>query len=116
VLSDEEELVETADVIHDLIHVERIAPDRIVIVGRHRLEHSPYAENPVLDGVQIVGEDAKKPSGIHIQYATVYRFKGLEADCAILTGFPRPLPELRSRKLYVAASHAKMLLHLMYRQ
>ncbi len=105
----------TGDTLQDLITREHIDPQRIVIIGRYRFENSPFADNSNLKGIRIVDESTGAIHQDAVRYATLYRFKGLETDCAILTGFRRPKSEQRSRELYVAASRAKMLLHLMYR-
>lgn len=114
--SDEEELYETEQTLAMLLKDERLDPSQIVIIGKRRFEHSPYANALAWNGIQIVDNvDAVDRENV-VRYATVYRFKGLEADCAILTGFPRPTDEQSSRELYVAASRARSLLHIMYRE
>ncbi|MEW4529182.1 NERD domain-containing protein [Maioricimonas sp. JC845] len=116
VRSDEEELQEASRTLRELVEVEQVDPGRIVIIGRRRLENSPYAGATLLEGLRIASEiDAAADSSM-IRYATIYRFKGLEADCALLTGFRRPEEGEPARELYVAASRAKMLLHVMYRE
>ena len=117
VSSDEEEVVRTIDMIKELTTRESISSDRIVIIGRHRFERSPYsrASDSLTGGLRIVEEARYKPASDAVRYATIYRFKGLETDCAILSGFDRPEPQQKSRELYVAASRARMLLHLIYR-
>ncbi|QDU36963.1 Nuclease-related domain protein [Maioricimonas rarisocia] len=116
VASDEEELQEASRTLQELVEVEKVDPQRIVIIGRRRLENSPYAGATLLDGLRIASEVDAIADGAAIRYATIYRFKGLEADCAVLTGFRRPADGIPSRELYVAASRAKMLLHVMYRE
>ena len=115
VSSDEEEVEVTGDTLQNLITQEQIDPQRIVIIGRHRFENSPFADNSNLKGIPIVDKASGSIPKDAVRYATLFRFKGLETDCAILSGFQRPQSEQRARELYVAASRAKMLLHLMYR-
>lgn len=114
--SDEDERRETSRILHDLTEREGIAPSRIMIVGRHRFERSPYSGMSNLNGVPIIDESSGQASANGVRYATIYRFKGLETDCAILTGFSRPEPGTSAPELYVAASRAKLLLHVMYRE
>ncbi|MEO2030881.1 MAG: ATP-binding domain-containing protein, partial [Planctomycetaceae bacterium] len=113
--SPEEELEVTSDTLQNLITREHIDPQRIVIIGRYRFENSPFADKSILKGIRIVDEASGSIPKDAVRYATLFRFKGLETDCAILSGFQRPQSEQRARELYVAASRAKMLLHLMYR-
>ena len=114
VSSTEEEIEVTGDTLQALITGEYIDPQRIVIIGRYRFENSPFAGNSVLKGIPIVDEASGSIPQDAVRKATLYRFTGLETDCAILSGFRRPHSDERSRELYVAASRAKMLLHLMY--
>jgi len=114
VSSREEEVEVTGDTLQNLITQEQIDPQRIVIIGRYRFENSSFAGKSILNGIPIVDESTGTNHKDAVRYATLYRFKGLETDCAILTGFRRPKSEERARELYVAASRAKMLLHLMY--
>ncbi|MDY0170990.1 MAG: NERD domain-containing protein [Thermoguttaceae bacterium] len=116
VMSDTEELDEVSKILDELVRVEHMAPDQIVIIGRRRFENSPYAQVSRLGGVEIVNEADSHVNHGGVRYATIYRFKGLEADCAILTGFRHPTVDQRSRELYVATSRARSLLHVMYRE
>ena len=114
VSSTEEEIEVTGDTLQALITREYIDPQRIVIIGRYRFANSPFAGNSILKGIPIVDEASGSIPQDAVRYATLYRFTGLENDCAILSGFRRTHTDERSRELYVAASRAKMLLHLMY--
>jgi hypothetical protein len=93
-----------------------LSPNRIVIVGSRRYENSPYANRDELAGIRLVDEASGENDHDGIRYATIYRFKGLEADCAILSGFSRPAPEQSNCELYCAASRAKLMLHILYRK
>ena len=66
----------------------------------------------VVNSVEPKGHDT-------VRYSTAYRFKGLEADCVILSGFGPEVVDSRDsearRLLYVAASRAKLLLYVFYR-
>jgi Nuclease-related domain/UvrD-like helicase C-terminal domain len=50
-----------------------------------------------------------------IRYATIFRFKGLEADCVIVIGFTRNDEGEASPMLYCAVSRAKFMLFVVYR-
>jgi hypothetical protein len=63
-----------------------------------------------------VGDEALGSADeMSIRYATIFRFKGLEADCVILTGFRRLKAGELNPTLYCAASQAKLLLYALYR-
>ncbi len=116
VRTEAEELSEVSAILQQLLNVDQLTPDQIVIIGCHRFENSPYAQASPLGGVTIVSETDAAADSSAIRYATIYRFKGLEADCAILTGFSRSQDDRRVRELYVAASRARTLLHLLFRE
>ena len=109
------EAEEAEKIIHDLVHQKGLAPNRIVIVGRRRLKNSPFAECAQLAGIPLIDESAGAPDDAAIRYATIYRFKGLEADCVILSGFSRPKVGETQSELYCAASRAKLMLYALYR-
>jgi hypothetical protein len=112
----EEELAKTEAIVRDLVRKKGLSPNRIVIVGSRRYENSPYANRDELAGIRLVDEASGENDHGGIRYATIYRFKGLEADCAILSGFSRPAPEQSNCELYCAASRAKLMLHILYRK
>lgn len=113
--SGESEAEEAEKIIDDLVNHKGLTPNRIVIVGRRRLQNSPFAECAHLAGIPLVDESAGTPDDSAIRYATIYRFKGLEADCVILSGFPRPKTGETQCELYCAASRAKLMLYALYR-
>jgi hypothetical protein len=125
VSSAEEEKRAIEDAIRRAIDRHSIAPGKAVVIGTHRFEHSAVAECGTLAGHALV-DDVEHANG-SIRYATVWRFKGLECDCAVLTGFdvagaeaacPEPGRggnEKERRLLYVAASRAKHCLWIIRR-
>lgn len=113
--SADSEAEEAERIIDDLVHQKGLAPNRIVIVGRRRLQNSPFAECAQLAGIPLIDESAGTPDDAAIRYATIYRFKGLEADCVILSGFSRPKVGETQSELYCAASRAKLMLYALYR-
>ncbi len=118
VVADEDEEHETVrKFLHRLIHEQGIRAERIVILGRHRFEHSSFASRPRLGNYQII--DNLEPGAPHqVRYATIYRFKGLEADVALLTGTDEatltaddagPFAGRERALLYVGLSRARLL-------
>lgn len=116
VCSREEELASVEKIVSELVHKRGFTPERIVIVGRRRLHNSAYATCAHLAGVRLIDETADELDPDGIRYATIYRFKGLEADCVILTGFSRPVQGKLNTELYCAASRAKFLLHVFFQR
>ena len=110
--NDEVEVVER--IVADLVSRKHLAPNRIVIVGRRRMQNSPFADCAHLAGVPLIDESLGETNPEAIRYATIYRFKGLEADCVLLTGFARPKAGEPHTELYCAASRAKLMLYVFY--
>jgi hypothetical protein len=113
--SSDSEVEEADRIVADLIHNKGLTPNRILLLGRHRRSNSPFAHIGELAGVPLVDEAMGSANDRSIQYATIFRFKGLEADCVILTGFRRPKAGDVDPTLYCAASRAKLLLYALYR-
>ncbi len=113
--SSDSEVEEADRIAADLIQSKGLTPNRILLLGRHRLSNSPFAKIRELAGVPLVDEAQGAANERSIQYATIFRFKGLEADCVILTGFRRPKAGELDPALYCAASRAKLLLYALYR-
>jgi len=116
VFSPDEELASAEKIVSELIHKRGFSSERIVIVGKRRLQNSAYATCAHLAGVRLIDESAEEQDRDGIRYATIYRFKGLEADCVILTGFSRPVRGKPNTELYCAASRAKFLLHIFFQK
>lgn len=107
---------ETVSAVHrlvqKLIHEERLQPAQLMIVGPRRFSNSPFANEARLGNIPLVDEQQWDGSGGAIQYTTVYRFKGLEADVVILTGFCLPLPLKDQCLFYTAATRGRLRLFL----
>ena len=116
VFSQEEELAAVEKIVGDLVNNKKFSPSRIVVVGRRRLQNSAFADCAHLAGVPLIDEALGENDPDGIRYATIFRFKGLEADCVILTGFSRPEQGKPHTELYCAASRAKFLLHVFYQR
>ena len=75
------------------------------------------AENPQIGALNVVARE-RDPEPGEVRYATVFRFKGLEDDCVILLGFadPQSADDEERKRLYVAASRARLRLFLVIRE
>ncbi|MFP6700369.1 MAG: NERD domain-containing protein/DEAD/DEAH box helicase, partial [Planctomycetaceae bacterium] len=103
--------------LHRLVQEERIDPSRIVILGTRQFQNTALVENPKFGTVSVVARERDAGPG-EVRYATVFRFKGLEADCVILMGFADhgTDDEKQRKQLYVAASRAKLRLFQLIRR
>ena len=82
-----------------------------------RLEKSCLAGKAELAGfpVAAIGDDGAAPVAGAIRYATPHRFKGLEADVVLLLDVDGSEWAMKPRNLYVAASRARLRLHVFAR-
>lgn len=120
VASEDEEREAVRQALHSLVHEQGVRPERIVILGRHRFQNSAFAAQPRLGSFQVI-DNLEPGAPHHIRYATIHRFKGLEADCVLVTGVgldptdpraPDALDDAERALLYVAASRARLLLQI----
>ena len=102
-------------IVRSLVQNKGVAPAKIVIVGKRRRSNSSLADVGSLAGCPLVDEASVQEFVGKIRYATIYRFKGLEADCVILLGFDKPAEGRIDRLQYCAASRAKSVLCAVYR-
>jgi superfamily I DNA and RNA helicase len=102
-------------IIRSLVQGKGVAPERIVVIGKRRRANSSLAGVKVLAGFPLVDEASAQEYTGKIRYATIYRFKGLEADCVVLLGFQKPVEGQVDRLQYCAASRAKSMLLAVYR-
>jgi len=115
----DEEVDQVRRTLHELIHERRLDPSRIVVLGRHRLSRSAFAERRKLGNVTILGrDDAPQPLGV--RYETIHRFKGLDADVVLLTGVGEPTDTLSEQQLrtllYIGATRARGVLYVFGRE
>jgi hypothetical protein len=91
-----------------------VTPDRVVLIGTHRLERSFLRDDPTLAGLRVEAVNdlglASDPSVL--RYSTPHRFKGLEADVVLLCDVDGNPVSCAPRNLYVAASRAKNRLYV----
>ena len=106
-------------VLHELVHEHGIEPDRIAILGCHRIENSSLGSRRKL-GNLTVRELTEPDAPNTIRYSTVHKFKGLEADCILLIGIGEPsghyAEEDWRRFLYIGGSRARFYLHVFARE
>lgn len=105
-------------VLHELIHEQGLAPAQVVILGGHRIGNSSFAEGRRL-GNFTVRDIAEPDEPNSIRYATVHKFKGLEADVVLLVGIGEPSRVYDQthwqRFLYVGGTRARAVLHVFAR-
>ena len=95
--------------LHRYVNEEGISPERIVILTGMSLKRSPVYQAGKLGNHELVRLGSKKkPNSVLIE--TLHRFKGLESDIAIVCDIDRSSERFDPKKLYVAASRAKLVL------
>ena len=95
--------------LHRYVNEEGISPERIVILTGMSLKRSPVYQAGKLGNHELVRLGSKKkPNSVLIE--TLHRFKGLESDIAIVCDIDRSSERFNPKKLYVAASRAKLVL------
>jgi hypothetical protein len=101
-----------------LLLKEDIGLERVAVVGMRRLENSCLAGKAELAGFPVVPIDDDGTAGAPgaLRYATPHRFKGLEADVVILLDVDGSRWSLEPRHLYVAASRARLRLHVFVKE
>jgi len=102
-------------VLHNLVNEQGLSPNNIVILGCHKLEKSSFSLKRKLGNLTVM--DLVEPEVPNsVRYSTVHKFKGLEADCVLLTGIGAPSQfygeEHWRRFTYVGGSRAKVVLHV----
>ncbi|MHB8800278.1 MAG: ATP-binding domain-containing protein [Thermoanaerobaculia bacterium] len=100
--------------IAQLLLKDEVGLERVAIVGMRRLANSCLAGKAELAGFPVVpiGDDGTAGVPGALRYATPHRFKGLEADVVLLLDVDGSRWSLEPRNLYVAASRARLRLHV----
>ena len=110
-VADPDQMVEAVrKLLHHYVNEEGISPKRIVILTGRSLKRSPVYKARELGNHRLVRLDSKtrRPNSILIE--TLHRFKGLESDIAIVCDIDRSSERFNPKKLYVAASRARLVL------
>jgi hypothetical protein len=111
--SDRERRKELSRLLHKLVNEEGVAPERIVILGGHTMEHTCIGDNAKVGNFTI---ERDPEEGSHaIRYDTYMRFKGCEADAVILLDVDPKDARWDKNAFYAAMSRAKFLLYVLYR-
>ena len=100
---------EVRKLLHHYVNEEGISPDRIVILTGMSLKRSPVYQAGKLGNHELIRlGDERESNSILIE--TLHRFKGLESDIAIVCDIDRSSKRFDPKKLYVAASRARLVL------
>lgn len=112
--SNHERRKELGRILHQLVNKEGIKPDKIVILGGHKINHTCLGENQKIGNFTIALES--KESTQSIRYDTYMRFKGCEADVVILLDVDAKDSRWSNpNALYTAMSRAKFLLYILHK-
>lgn len=97
-------------ILHHLVNEEGLAPERIVILGGHRLEGTSLPPGSMAGGFTVADGDEDAPGTI--RYYTYMKFKGCEADAVILLDVNPSDARWSDRAIYTTASRARHLLYV----
>ena len=111
--SDRERRKELRRLLHKLVNEEGVAPERIVLLGGHTMDHTCIGDNCRVGNFNI--ERDPEEGSRAIRYDTYMRFKGCEADVVILLDVDRKDPMWDTNAFYTAISRAKFLLYIIYK-
>jgi superfamily I DNA and RNA helicase len=116
----EQELNEVQKIISILIKKEHLKPDQIIILGRHPLKRSVFSSCESIEGFKLIENQLAIGNSKNIRYSSIYKFKGLEADCVLLTGLEddsrHDIKENMKAVMFTGASRAKSLLYVFGQQ
>jgi hypothetical protein len=109
----EEEVQRLEGDLYYLICESGIAPERIVILGTHRLERSCLAGKSSLAGLPLISTEPWPDGPRHsLHYSTLHRYKGLEADFVMFCDIDGNERTCTPHHIYVGASRARHRLYL----
>lgn len=104
------EMVQTVrKCLHRFVIEERISTDRIIVVSVRSAQASPVWRARRLGALTLV-EFPAKPGSNEVQFASLQRFKGLEADVVVLCDVETERETCTRRHLYVGTSRARHVL------
>jgi DNA helicase IV len=111
--SDRERRKKLSRLLHKLVNEEGVAPERIMILGGHTIEHTCIGDNCRVGNYTI---ERDPEEGAHsIRYDTYMRFKGCEADAVILLDVDPKDTRWDINAFYTAISRAKFILYIIYK-
>jgi len=103
-------LAQVDDLVKRLLQQNDLRPEQIAVLTPHRREHSSLKDATTLGGVllaDVPGDRAGK-----VLHTTIGAFKGLESDVVILLDIDPADARCDRRARYVAASRARLALHV----
>ena len=111
----DEEFSEVQKIVFNLVKKEGIRPSQIVILGRKPKKNSIFVSCETIGGCKLIESQLINGSDDNIRYSSIYKFKGLEAECVLFTGLKsgrKDMNENLKSVLFTGASRAKSLLYV----
>jgi len=110
--TDRERRKELGKILHRLVNLEKMAEERIVVLGGHTINHTCLGDNHRIGNFQI--EREPETARGTIPYYSYMRFKGCEADVAILLDVDAKDKRWSNpTALYTALSRAKFKVYVL---
>ncbi len=103
-----------ARVLEHLVKERELPCERVVLLHPHRLPNSPFAGGARIGAYSLAEKPVAGQRNV-IRFSTIRGFKGLESDCVILSGIREGDDRCTGTDLYVGASRAKHILHMIRR-
>jgi hypothetical protein len=97
-------------ILHELVNEQGLSPDRIVILGGHRLEGTSIPPGSRVGNFTVV--EGGGEGNNTVRYHTYMKFKGCEADAVILLDVDQADLRWSNQAIYTTASRAKHLLYV----
>lgn len=119
VKDDQSELSEIKNIVDNLLNKEKLHPSQIVILGQHALKNSIFRNVSNIGKYPIIEAEISYKVDEEIRYSSICNFKGLEADCIILSGIGTRtgvhIGQNLKDLLMIGASAARFLLYVVHR-
>lgn len=98
------------ELITKLVGQNQVTPEQITILTPHRREHSSLKDVTELGGIGLADSPSARDG--KVLHTTIGAFKGMESDVVIMLDVDPSDPRCDRRARYVAASRAKLALHV----
>jgi hypothetical protein len=115
VTDNNEEFFEVQKVVLKLVKKEGLKPSQIVILGRNPKKYSIFNSCDSIAGFKLTECQLLTESHDSIRYSSIYKFKGLEAECVLFTGLRNGRKDIHENvksALFTGATRAKSLLYV----